>query len=53
MYELARMRQQELRCEASRHRLVESLPRRCSFHLGRYQVTVAKTPDQRLLSSYR
>lgn len=53
MYELAKMRQRELRCEASRHRLVDSLPRRHSWNLGRYRVTVAKTADQRLSSSLR
>ena len=51
MYELAKTRQAELRCQASHHRLVDSLPRNHTWSLGRYRLTIAKATDRLPLSS--
>lgn len=51
MYEYAKTIQRDLRCEASRHRLADSLPRNNTWHLGRYRLTIAKAADRRPTSS--
>lgn len=51
MYQFATTLLEERRREASRYRLADSLPRRHTWSLGRYRITVAKAAEPSLHSS--
>lgn len=51
MIEYAKVRQRDMERAAFQQRLADSLPRRHTWHLGRYRVTVVKPGDPQFYNS--